>query len=60
MVRNRLLTGASATGTRVNVAGGYYAWSVYGTWDGPTAQLQWRPNDGGSTSLTSRLDGSFE
>lgn len=43
-----LLTNAAATGTGVTIVRGTYTWSVYGTWNGATAQLQRSP-DGGTT-----------
>jgi len=45
-LRDRLLVDAAASGSWFNVSGGYYAWSVWGTWGGATAQLQWSPDDG--------------
>lgn len=40
-----LLTNASATGDAVTVLpAGYYNWSIWGTWDGASASLQWSPD----------------
>lgn len=41
-----LLSAAAATGSGIEVSAGYYNWSVYGTWDSATAQLQWSPDAG--------------
>ncbi len=41
-----LLTAASATGAGVYWSGGAALWSVYGTWGGATAQMQYSPDQG--------------
>jgi hypothetical protein len=30
----------------VSVQDGYYSWTVYGTWGGASAQLEWSPDNG--------------
>lgn len=39
-----LLTAAAATGDGEPVSAGYWNWSVWGTFGGATAQLQWSPD----------------
>ena len=42
-----LLSGATSSGTGVRLDGyGYFNWTVYGTFNGASAQLQWSPDAG--------------
>lgn len=41
-----LLVAKAATGDSVSLIGGDFFWTVDGTWDSATAQLQWSPNNG--------------
>ena len=51
-----LLSAAAATGSSTPIiAPGKHNWSVYGTWDSASAQLQWSPN-GGTTWID--IDGA--
>lgn len=55
--RLTLATAVSATPSElIRCSAGEYKWSVYGTWDGATAQLQSSP-DGGATWID--IDGAI-
>jgi hypothetical protein len=41
-----LMSADDETSAAVYVFGGRYNWTVWGTWDGASAQLQWSPNVG--------------
>lgn len=41
-----LMSAAGDTSAAVTVLRGLYQWSIWGTWDGATAALQWRQASG--------------